>query len=527
MKLSMESIRDADAFRGFHLPAYNPLIVAENTKKRPQWLHFGPGNLFRMFPAVLCQRLLEEGRMDTGIVCCEAYDGEIISHYRDFDNLSIAVTLQANGAMDREIVASMAETLYLDADRDRVAEVIQNPSLQLISFTITEKGYSLEDANHQLKPDAAADMKKGPEGCTSFFGQLVGMLLKRGRDCGRPLALVSLDNCSENGEKLKSAVTKIAKAWLEGGKISEDDYAYLTEKLSFPWTMIDKITPRPDPAVRAALEAEGLCGMEPAVTEKHSYVAPFVNAEKPQYLIIEDQFPNGRPKLEDAGVIFADRETVRRAERMKVTSCLNPLHTCLAIFGCLLGYERIADEMKDRELKNFAERLGREEGLPYAPDPGVIRPEDFLDEVLRERLPNPYLADTPQRIATDTSQKIPVRFGETIKSCMASKEHDVSELKLIPLVLAGYLRYLMGVDDAGKPMALSPDPMLENLQGKMAGIRLGEPFDEERLRPILSDETLFGVNLYESCLAERVIGCFKELAAGPGAVRATLKKYFG
>jgi fructuronate reductase len=101
--------------------------------------------------------------------------------------------------------------------------------------------------------------------------------------------------------------------------------------------MIDKITPSPDNSVRDMLASCGLEDMQGTVTEKKTYIAPFVNAEETQYLIIEDSFPNGRPALEKAGVLFTDRETVDRVEKMKVCTCLNPLHTSLAIFGFLLG----------------------------------------------------------------------------------------------------------------------------------------------------------------------------------------------
>lgn len=101
---------------------------------------------------------------------------------------------------------------------------------------------------------------------------------------------------------------------------------------------------------------------------------------------------------------------------MKVCTCLNPLHTALAIFGCLLGYTLISEEMKNPLLKKLVETIGWKEGMPVVINPGILRPEDFLTEVLTVRIPNPFMPDTPQRIATDTSQKLPIRFGETIKA---------------------------------------------------------------------------------------------------------------
>ena len=181
--------------------------------------------------------------------------------------------------------------------------------------------------------------------------------------------------------------------------------------------------------------------------------------------------------------------------------------------------------MKDPELSAFIDTMSHVEGMPFVVDPGVIDPKKFLEEVLTARFPNPFMPDTPQRIATDTSQKLSIRFGETIKAYIASPDREASELKLIPLVLAGWLRYLIGVDDEGKPFDISPDPLLPAMQEKLSGMTLGGEIDVEKLRPILSDASIFAVDLYECGLAEKVIGYFKELMAGPGAVRATLKKY--
>ena len=95
-------------------------------------------------------------------------------------------------------------------------------------------------------------------------------------------------------------------------------------KVSFPWTMIDKITPRPDASVEEILKKDGVEGLDPVITSKNTYVAPFVNAEEVEYLVIEDAFPNGRPNLEKGGLIFTERETVDKVQKMKVCTCLNP-----------------------------------------------------------------------------------------------------------------------------------------------------------------------------------------------------------
>jgi len=156
---------------------------------------------------------------------------------------------------------------------------------------------------------------------------------------------------------------------------------------------------------RRTLKKDGIEELDPVITSKNTYVAPFVNAEECEYLVIEDAFPNGRPELEKGGLMFTERETVDKVEKMKVCTCLNPLHTALAVFGCLLGYEKISDEMKDEELKKLVETIGYKEGLPVVVNPGVLDPKEFIDTVLQVRVPNPFMPDTPQRIATDTSHE--------------------------------------------------------------------------------------------------------------------------
>ena len=257
-------------------------------------------------------------------------------------------------------------------------------------------------------------------------------------------------------------------------------------------------------------------------------MAPFVNAEECQYLIIEDAFPNGKLPLDQCGIIYTSRETVDKVEKMKVCTCLNPLHTALAIYGCLLGYTLIADEMKNPLLKKMVEMIGYREGLPVVVDPGILDPGQFIDEVVTKRIPNPFMPDTPQRIATDTSQKLPIRFGETIKAYKESSRLSLEDLHIIPLVFAGWLRYLMAVDDQGTPFEPSSDPLLETARSFVSSYRLGSiPEDLSGLDPLLSDSKIWGVDLIETGLADLVKDYFRQLGAGTGAVENTLQKYIG
>lgn len=524
MKLNLEGIKDTGAWAGYHLPDFDIGQMCLATAKEPKWLHFGSGNIFRAFLCVAAQRLLEKKRADTGIICAESHGAELITEcFRPHDNLAVAVTLNSDGNIDKEVVASISESLTTAGDMQRIEEVFCAPSLQMVSFTITEKGYAVRGSDGELFSQIREDMENGPSGCKHLMALLAALCIKRYHACGRPLALVSMDNCSHNGEKMEAAVSEIAAAWRERGFIDDQELAYLKQDISYPWTMIDKITPRPDARVEEQLAADGIEDIKPFVTPGGVYAAPFVNAERPQYLVVEDDFPNGRPALEEAGILFTDRDTVNRVEKMKVCTCLNPLHTALAVFGCLLGHTSIAAEMQQPELKSLVTKIAYEEGMPVVVNPGIIDPAAFLEEVLTERFPNPFLPDTPQRIATDTSQKLPIRFGETIKAHM--ERGTAGSLKLIPLVLAGWLRYLLALDDGGEAFTPSSDPLLAECQEKLCGISLGDAVTAERLRPLLENQVIFGVNLFEAGLAEKVTVYFNEMIKGPGNVLAVLRKY--
>ena len=536
MKLTLEGIKNRDDWKGFKLPEFDIAKMCETTKETPVWIHFGSGNIFRAFLCSAAQELLDTGVMKSGITAAESHGTEIITEcFKPHDNLCVAVTLNGDGSTTKEVVGSVGEALTTAFDFKRIEEIFCTDSLQMVSFTITEKGYALRDASGNIFPMVDTDKKTDPKVIIDdmtagkqnhhLMSMITALTLKRKSSCGKPIALVSMDNCSHNGEKIENAVKEIAGAWEAAGFISKEDVEYLNSKVSYPWSMIDKITPRPDKKVEEMLIADGIDEIKPFVTPNGTYIAAFVNAERPQYLVVEDNFPNGRPELNKArGIIFTDRDTVNKAERMKVCTCLNPLHTALAVYGCLLGYTSISAEMKDKELVNLITKMSSTEGMPVVVNPGILDPEKFLEECLTERFPNPFMPDTPQRIATDTSQKLPIRYGENFKAHI--EKGDADKLVYMPLVIAGWLRYLLAVDDNGEAFEPSSDPLLSDAQAMLDAIKFGKTdVTESDLSKILSNEVIFGTNLVKAGLAPIITKYFNELNAGKGAIRETLKKY--
>ena len=509
------------AEKGYQLPKFDREAVKAKTAAEPTWVHFGAGNIFRAFPAAILQQVLDSGKYDRGVIVAESFDYEIIDKaYRPYDNLSLLVCLQSTGTIEKKVIASVTESLKADPqftdDWARLVEIFKAPSLEMVSFTITEKGYGF----------SPADLEKGMN-AQFAMGKVTALLYERYKAGALPVTLQSMDNCSHNGDKVKAGVFAYAEKWAEMGLVPAGfvDYVKDETKVSYPWSMIDKITPRPDAKVQKMLEDDGFEDNYTIITERHTFTAPFVNAEETEYLVIEDKYTNGRPPLELGGVMYAERETVDKVEKMKVCTCLNPLHTAMSIYGCMLGYTLISDEMADEDIRGLITKMGYIEAMPVVVDPGVLKPADFIGAVLNRRLPNPFMPDAPQRIATDTSQKLSIRFGETIKAYQ-EKGLDMNELVLIPLVLAGYARYIRGIDDNGNAFEPSPDPLLAELSAIVAPLEVKEgPQDFSCLKALYSRKDVFGVDLYAVGLGEKIEGMVAELYAGPGAVRKTLHKY--
>ncbi len=524
---------------GVTLPTYDIEAMRQATRRSPTWVHFGSGNLFRAVHAPIAQQLLDSGATNRGILAAESFDPAIIDQaYTPFDDRYLQVILKADGSMKTSLVASVAGAYPLGEDPEPMhdlKQVFRNPSLQMVTATITEKGYALADSLGQPLPWIAPEFERGPAKAKSAIAVITTLLLERYRAGALPLALVSTDNFSQNGERFGQAVRQMADEWIERDLAEKGFGDYLRDegKITFPLTTIDRITPNPDAEVGRRLKALGIADAEPFRTRGGTAMAPYANTEETWYWVVEDDFPAGRPPLEKAGVYMADKDTVNAADQMKVTTCLNPLHTALAVFGMLLGYPTMSKTVADPDLKALVTRLGYVEGLPVVEDPGIFSPKEFLRQVIETRVPNPGLPDTPARICADTSQKIPVRYGITISKYIRSQDLDTADLEAIPLIIAAWLRLLIGsdghgTDDAGRLVKLSPDPRLEELQRILVDIPLDGSARKETLtttiKSILADTSIFGTNLNATPLADKIETLLAAMCQGTGAVANTLHK---
>ena len=188
------------AEKGYELPKFDVEAVKAKTHAEPTWVHFGAGNIFRAFPAAILNDALNSGKYDRGVIVAESFDYEIIDKaYQPYDNLSLLVCLKSTGDIEKKVIASVTESLKADysfgADWARLVEIFQAPSLQMISFTITEKGYGV----------APADLERGLTPVLAM-GKVTALLYERFKAGALPLTVQSMDNCSHNGDKVKAAV---------------------------------------------------------------------------------------------------------------------------------------------------------------------------------------------------------------------------------------------------------------------------------------------------------------------------------
>lgn len=503
---------------GYSVPGFDRGDMRTRSEAEPVWLHIGAGNLFRSFHARIAQTLLDRGLSRTGIHLLDTRDPARVARFHEIDDLFVDVVLKTDGSIHPTVVGSVARSLHvvspLSEDWTETCRIAAAPSLRLISLAVTEKAYAVNA------------VIANPAEAASAMELLTALLLARFRSGAAPIAVVSTDNFAGNGDRVAGAVRAIADAWLAADVAERAFIDYLDDdrRVAFPSTMIDRITPMPDPAV-ASMLAERFDLGDARIRNRPggTPLADFSNTEEFNLLVIEDDFPNGRPPFEAAGVLLADRETVDRVEKMKVGACLNPLHTAMAVFGCLLGYTSISAEARDPDIASMIRRLAEDEALPAVDPPGIIDPQVFLDDVLERRLINPGLPDTPQRIATDTSHKLEARFGHTIR--FAARSGADGRLRYVPLVIAAWIRYLLGIDDEGRAFVVSPDPFLERLRDRLSDVRWDRPATlGDAARCILAERDIFGTDFSSSALADTVETQLRSLLAGPGAVRDTLHR---
>lgn len=219
MRLNLNDIKKIDDSQNIIVPKYDIKALKEQTLKTPKWLHFGAGNIFRAFMGKIQQELIETNKANTGIIVAESFDTQIIEKaYKPFDNLTILTTLNKDGEFQNEIIGSIVESI--EANEKNFAlleEIVKNSSLQIISFTVTEKGYNLKNTEGNYFDIILQDFENGFKSPKHIMSLITRLLYTRFKSEKLPISLVSMDNCSANGDRIKEAVIDIAKHWEKNG----------------------------------------------------------------------------------------------------------------------------------------------------------------------------------------------------------------------------------------------------------------------------------------------------------------------
>lgn len=529
MKLKVKNLVEEEQWRKMEvtLPRYNIEAMRIATKENPTWVHFGMGNLFRGYIAGLQHRLLHEGSVSSGIVAVECYDEKLRKYLNvNTGKLTLDVTLLPDGSQTREVVGSVGEIVGHKIARLR--SIFEKSSVQMVTLTITPEAYNLcgEDGNYteEVAQDLTKDGFKNPQHVLSLLTASLYARFKKGN--ATPIALVSFDTFGSQGSPLKDKLVEIATKWYKLGLVPVEFLRYLREdkKVSYPQVVLDKKVQIPLVHVKSVLKKAGLEGLADKRTDKGNRLSPYVNGEREQHLWIENKFPNGRPPLDKLGVQFTTKKGLIEAQDRMETCCLQPLEFVLGIYGSLLGYHYTGDMMKDQSLSDLVHCVGYQEGLSVvttAKDETKI----YLDEVFTKRLPNGYMKQTPSSFVGESGLKMTRCFGETLKRYV-KKGKPMEEMVGIPLAIAGWLRYLLEVDDRLQPMSVVLDDTSEIVQNNLQGIVVGKPETYRgQLRVLLTNDQLFGVNLQEVGLATKIEELFVAQLAGEGAVKATVKQH--
>ncbi|MBF4920992.1 fructuronate reductase [Cronobacter sakazakii] len=431
-------------------------------------VHFGFGAFHRAHQALLTDRVLNLNGGDWGICEISLFSGdELMSALRAQDHLYTVLEKGADGNQ-AIIIGAGAVNECLNAKLDGMDAIIEKfcePQVAIVSLTITEKGYCIDPATGQLDTQnsrIAHDLET-PYQPQSAPGLLVEALHRRRERGHAPFTVLSCDNIPDNGHVVREAVL---------GMAHQRDPAlaqWIADHVTFPGTMVDRIVPAATPESLAEI-ADALGVADPCAIS----CEPFIQ------WVIEDNFVAGRPAWEDAGVQMVD--DVLPWEQMKLRM-LNGSHSFLAYLGYLAGYAHISDCMNDTHFRDAARQLMLREQAPTLRITGVDL-TGYADSLIT-RFANPALKHRTWQIAMDGSQKLPQRMLDSVRWHL---QHG-GEWSLLALGVAGWMRYVSGVDDRGQPVDVR-DPLAE----KIAAL-VQSSSEDERVGALLTLKEVFGEDL--------------------------------
>lgn len=375
--------------------------------------HFGVGGFHRSHQATYIDRLLERGLARNWGICgigVMPADRRMRDVLRAQDGLYTLILERPDGGRDARVIGSIVDYRYAPDDPLATIEVLAAPTTRIVSMTITEGGYQATDPG-------------------SVFGLIVEALARR-RDRGIAApAIVSCDNVEHNGEVARRAVMAHAEL------LRPDLVDWIAEQARFPSSMVDRITPATTPDVVAAVERDyGVADQWPVVAE--AFAA----------WVLEDDFADGRPPLDEAGVLLVDDVGPYEAMKLRL---LNAGHQCLCYFAVLCGYRMVHDAARDPLLVEFLLAYFDSEAVP------TLRPVPGIDlraytRGLIERFANPGVRDTVARLCAYSSDRIPKWLLPVIRDNLDTG----GPIRLASATVASWARYAEAVDERGEPIEI-------------------------------------------------------------------------
>jgi mannitol 2-dehydrogenase len=473
------------------VPAYDRARLATGV------VHVGVGGFHRAHQAMYHDRLLEQGEATEWAICGVGVlpgDRRMKEALNAQDGLYTLVLKHADGTYEPRVIGSITELLLAPDDPEAVLEKLADPATRIVSLTVTEGGYPVDDATGAFSasdPDVAHDLDPGAPPRTTFG--FLAEALRRRRERGIvPFTVMSCDNLQGNGHLTRTALTGVAR-----GRDPELA-AWIEREVRFPNSMVDRITPQTTDADRAEVrERFGVEDRWPVVCEPYTQ------------WVLEDAFSAGRPPYERAGVQVVD--DVEPYELMKLR-LLNASHQALCYFAYLAGYRLVHEAAQDPLFRAFLLGYMAEEGAPTLPPvPGVDLAA--YQRQLVERFSNPQVRDTVARLCAESSDRIPKWLLPVVRHQLATG----GELRRSAAVVASWARYAEGVDEQGEPIEV-----VDRLKDTLVPVARRQREDPDAF---LAQRELFGDLVEQPRFVERyrwALGSLHERGA-----RATLEALVG
>ncbi|TDO89879.1 mannitol dehydrogenase family protein [Enemella evansiae] len=414
------------------LPAQVPGPVYDRSQVTAGVVHFGVGGFHRAHQAMYLDRLMNAGRaMDWGIagVGTMPQDVRIRDALRAQDGLYTLMLKHPDGDLEARVIGSIIDYRYAPDDPEAVLAIMSAPTTRIVSLTITEGGYMVDQVTGEFAPDQALlDDIESPTPPTTAFGFITEALRRRRAAGIPPFTVLSCDNLPGNGDIARRMIGEFA------ARQDPELAAWLRESVRFPNCMVDRITPVTTDADLERARGMGVEDAWPVVCE------PFTQ------WVLQDDFGDGRPPFEEVGVQMVD--DVVPFELMKLR-LLNASHQALGFLGYLSGYRYVhevcGDDLFVRFLLDYMER----EGTPTLPEVPGVDLADYRAQLI-ERFANPEVRDHLARICLEGSDRIPKFLVPVIQQNLI----DGGEIERSALVVAAWARYAEGVDEQGEPIEI-------------------------------------------------------------------------